>query len=72
MMKKTEPKNTTQKKEESSKVSAQMLGKILDIGKVLASTSNNLVDLGKAKERTRQVVAEAHEQACSRSVRAAP
>lgn len=60
MMKKTEPKNTTQKKEESSKVSAQMLGKILDIGKVLASTSNNLVDLGKAKERTRQVVAEAH------------
>ena len=59
-MKKPAPKNTPQKRDATSIISNQMLGKILDIGKELASTRNNLVDLDKEKERTRQVVAEAH------------
>lgn len=59
-MKKPEPKKTPPKKEENSKISGQVLGKMMDIGKELASTGNNLIDWGKEKERTRQVVAGAH------------
>ncbi|MBI3145237.1 MAG: hypothetical protein HYZ18_08260 [Pseudogulbenkiania sp.] len=58
-MKKPGAKKTESKKEEGSKVTSQVLGKVLDIGKELASTGNNLIDWGKEKERTKQVVAEA-------------
>jgi len=58
-MKKPGAKKTEPKKEERSKITSQVLGKMFDIGKELASTGKNLIDLGKEKERTKQVVAEA-------------
>lgn len=52
-MKKPPEKKSSSKKDEGIKVTGQMIGKVLDIGKELASTGNNLIGLAKEIQHTK-------------------